>query len=194
MLLEHSQATIKVNEQQEDIYRIALILRKRLVPDLVRPIIEHANLFVDQISTIDHYMVVRAANSPAVCLQSAPIVASSRSRAPICQVDFTVVSKDQGYAAYPGAGAWTWFTAGILRNGSKEVVQERVICWNVTEIADFNPQHERWSSRSKDQEESAWVRMLRDGDQIVIRGHAQFVGWINFVNFVQVTVSSKVIV
>jgi hypothetical protein len=187
------------NEHQNRLnaYRIASILRYKLVADLVRPIINYAGLYNHQTSTSDQYQVVRHSNTPSTCLQSEEISCRARTKAPVREVTFTIVAKDQGFGAWPGSGQWTWFSAGVLKSGGgggEDVVGERVVARNSLTPGGFGTHQVTWSSDSVDVDEARWVRSLGVGDRVVVRGHARRSGWSNFVKFVGVTVSTVVIV
>ena len=184
------------NEHQNRInaYKIAILLRYKLVADLVRPIVDFAGLYNHQTSISDQYQVVRSGNSPAICLRSEEIVCRARTKAPVREVTFTIVAKDQGFGAWPGSGQWTWFTAAVMRPGEEGVVGERIVARNELTPGGFGTHQITWSSDSVDEEEARWVRSLGVGDRAVVRGHAMHSGWSNFVKFVGVTVSTVVIV
>lgn len=180
-------------DQCRCIYQIAWYLRQKLVPELIQPVIEHAGLFHRQTSTADHYRAIRISNSPSICLISTPICLEHRRLNAIRRVSFRVIAKDQGFAAYPGAGSWTWLTAGILKNGQGKVEQQREIMRNDSRCGNFVSHAIEWSVDSIDKEESCWVRSLKQGHQVVVQGWSKYHGWINFVNLVEVTILSSVI-
>jgi len=184
------------NEYQThiDAYKIASILRYKLVADLVRPIVNYAGLYNHQTSISDQYQVIRAGNTPSTCLQSGEISCRARTNAPVREVTFTIVAKGQGFGAWPGSGQWTWFSAAVARRGKDAVVGERVVAMNSLTPGGFGTHRVTWSSGSADEDEAQWVRSLGVGDRVVIRGHAKHSGWSNFVKFVGVTVSTVVIV
>jgi hypothetical protein len=185
------------NEQQNRInaYRIASILRYKLVADLVRPIVDYAGLYNHKTSMSDRYLVIRTSNTPSKCLQSDEISCRARTKAPVREVAFTIVAKDQGSGAWPGSGQWTWFSAGVVKSGGGEdVVDERVVARNSLTPGGFGTHQVTWSSDSVDEDEARWVRSIGVGDRVVVRGHARRSGWSNFVRFVGVTVSTAVIV
>jgi hypothetical protein len=189
--------TLTSDEHQNRInaYRIASILRYKLVADLVRPIVDYAGLYNHQTSISDQYQVIRASNTPSTCLQSEAISCRARTKAPVREVTFTIVAKDQGFGAWPGSGQWTWFSAGVLKSsGGEDVVGERVVARNSLTPGGFGTHQVTWSSDSVDTEEARWVKRLGVGDRVVVRGHARRSGWSNFVKFVGVTVSTVVIV
>jgi hypothetical protein len=175
-------------------YKIAILLRYKLVADLVRPIVDFAGLYNHQTSISDQYQVVRSGNSPAICLRSEEISCRARTKAPVRKVAFTIVAKDQGFGAWPGSGQWTWFTAAIMRAGEEDVVGERIVARNELTPGGFGTHQVTWSSDSVDEDEARWVKSLGVGDRVVVRGHAMHSGWSNFVKFVEVTVSTVVIV
>jgi hypothetical protein len=184
------------NEQRSRInaYRIAIILRSKLVADLIRPIFDFAGLFNYQTSTNDQYRVIRTGNTPATCLQSEEISCRARTIAPVRKVTFTIVAKDQGYGAWPGSGQWTWFTAAVLKSGSGDVVEERLVARNSLAPGGFGTHQVTWSSDSVDKDEARWVKSLGVGDRVVVQGHANHSGWSNFVKFVELTVWTVVVV
>jgi len=175
-------------------YQIASILRYKLVADLVCPIVNYAGLYNHQTSFSDQYQVIRSGNSPSTCLQSEEISCRARTKAPVREVTFTIVAKGQGSGAWPGSGQWTWFSAGVVRSGSEDVVGERVVARNSLTPGGFATHQVTWSSDSADEDEARWVKRLGVGDRVVVRGHAIHSGWSNFVKFVGVTVSTVVIV
>ena len=179
-------------------YRIASMLRYKLVADLVRPVVDYAGLYDRQTSICDRYQVVRAGDTPSTCLQSDGITCRARTRAPVREVTFTIVAKGQGFGAWPGAGQWTWFSAAVVRLGGEEededVVRERIVARNSLTPGGFGTHRVTWSADSVDEDEARWVRRLGVGDRVVVRGHAKHSGWSNFVKFVGVTVSTVVIV
>lgn len=181
-------------ENRINAYRIASLLRYKLVADLVRPIIDYAGLYNHQTSMSDRYQVIRSSNTPSTCLQSEEISCRARTKAPVRKVTFTIVAKDQGFGAWPGSGQWTWFTAGVLKSGCEDVVAERIVARNKLIPGGFGTHQITWSSDSADEDEARWVRSLGVGDRVVVRGHAEHSGWTNFVKFVGVTVSTVVIV
>lgn len=185
------------NDHQNRInaYRIASILRYKLVADLVRPIFDYAGLYNHRTSMSDQYQVIRHSNTPSTCLQSEEISCRARTKAPVREVTFTIVAKDQGFGAWPGSGQWTWFSAGVVKSGGgEEVVGERVVARNSLTPGGFGTHQVIWSSDSVDADEARWVKSLEVGDRVVVRGHARRSGWSNFVKFVGVTVSTVVIV
>lgn len=175
-------------------YKIAIILRSKLVADLIRPIFGYAGLFNYQTSISDQYLVIRTNNTPNTCLQSEQISCRARTISPVREVTFTIVAKDQGFGAWPGSGQWTWFTAAVMKNGSEEFCKDRVVARNSLTPGGFGTHRVTWSSDSADEDEARWVRSLGVGDRIVIQGHAGHSGWSNFVKFVEVTVSTVVVV
>lgn len=175
-------------------YQIAVLLRYKLVADLVRPIVNYAGLYNHQTSISDQYQVIRASNTPSTCLQSEQISCLARTIAPVREVTFTIVAKDQGFGAWPGSGQWTWFTAAVMKRGGKDVVGERVVARNSPTPGAFGTHQVTWSLDSMDGDEARWVRSLGVGDRVVVQGHATHSGWTNFVKFVGVTVSTVVIV
>ena len=184
-------------DQLKEIHRIAHLLRQKLVPEIVQIIIEQAGHLHHQVSTSDQYQVVRVTNSPATCLCSAPIsVKPTTRKSPIQQITFIITAKDQGYIAYPGHGSWTWFTAAIAATGSRldDLDNEREIFRNITSPGGFQTHTITWSASSEDQGEADWVQKLQHGSVVVVRGHAKYIGWVNFINSVQVVVSQRVVV
>lgn len=184
------------DEQQyrANVYRIATILRYKLVADLVRPIVDYAGFFNYQTSKSDQYLVVRHDNSPATCLQSEEISCRARTIAPVREITFTIMAKDQGYGAWPGSGQWTWFSAAIMKCGSGDLFGDRLVARNSLTPGGFATHQITWSSRSGDKDEVRWVKSLEVGDRVVVQGHSDHSGWSNFVKFVQVTVSTVVVV
>ncbi|KAF2218076.1 hypothetical protein CERZMDRAFT_92695 [Cercospora zeae-maydis SCOH1-5] len=178
---------------RSEIYHIAFLLRQKLVYDLVHPIIQHAQLYEDTGATSKAYTVIRV-NSPRTCMIAPQIKSTAVTRTPVRAVKFSITSKDQGYAAYPGVGSWTWFTAGIVRAGCQAIHYEREVLRNVTTSGGFVTQHVSWSAVSENHEEAAWVRSLQCGDAVVVNGHAEHLGWVNTTISVQVTVSQALIV
>ena len=180
---------------QINAYRIAILLRYKLVADLVRPIVNYAGLYNRQTSISDQYQVIRAGNTPSTCLQSDGISCRARTKAPVREVTFTIVAKGQGFGAWPGSGQWTWFSAAVVKCGKEDdVVWERVVARNSLTPGGFGTHQVTWSSDSADEDEARWVMCLGVGDRVVVRGHAKHSGWSNFVQFVGVTVSTMVIV
>lgn len=178
-----------------DAYRIAILLRCKLVADLVRPIVSYAGLYNQQTSMSDQYLVIRASDTPSTCLQSDEISCRARTKAPVREVTFTIVAKGQGFGTWPGSGQWTWFSAAVMkRGGGDDVARERVVARNSLTPGRFGTHQVTWSSDSADEDEARWVRGLGVGDRVVVRGHARHSGWSNFVKFVGVTVSTVVIV
>jgi len=184
----------KEYENRVNAYRIAIVLRSKLVADLIRPIFDYAGLFNYQTSSTDQYQVIRTSNTPTTCLQSEEISCRARTIAPVREVTFTIVAKDQGYGAWPGSGQWTWFSAAVMKVGSGDVVDERVVARNSLTSGGFGTHQVAWSSDSMDKDEARWVRSLGVGDRVVVMGHTNRSGWSNFVKFVGVTVSTVVIV
>lgn len=182
------------HQARVDAYKIAVLLRYKLVADLVRPIVDFAGLYNPQTSISDQYQVVRSGNSPAICLRSEQISCRARGKVPVREVTFTIVAKGQGSGAWPGSGQWTWFAAAVMRPGEEDIVGERIIARNSLTPGGFGTHQVTWSSDSADEDESRWVRSLGVGDRVVVRGHAKHSGWSNFVKFVGVTVSTVVIV
>lgn len=176
-------------------YKIAILLRCKLVADLVHPIVSYAGLYNHQTSISGQYQVIRAGNTPSTCLQSEEISCRARTRAPVREVTFTIVAKGQGFGAWPGSGQWTWFSAAAMkRGGGENAIGERVVARNSLTPGGFGTHQVTWSSDSVDEDEARWVRSLGIGDRVVVRGHARHSGWSNFVKFVGVTVSTVVIV
>lgn len=182
------------HQNRTNAYKIAILLRCKLVADLVRPIVDFAGLYNHQTSISDQYQVVRSGNSPAIYLRSEEISCRARTKAPVRKVTFTIVAKGQGFGAWPGSGQWTWFTAAVMRAGEEDVVGERIVARNSLTPGGFGTHQVTWSSDSGDEDEARWVRSLGVGDRVVVRGHAMHSGWSNFVKFVGVTVSTVVIV
>jgi hypothetical protein len=184
------------NEYQNRVnaYRIAIILRSKLVADLIRPIFDYAGLFNYQTASTDQYQVIRASNAPTTCLRSEEISCRARTIAPVREITFTIVARDQGYGAWPGSGQWTWFTAAVVKSGSEDVVDERVVARNSLTSGGFGTHQVTWSPDSMDKDEARWVRSLGVGDRVVVMGHANRSGWSNFVKYVGVTVSTVLIV
>ena len=178
-----------------DAYRIAILLRCKLVADLVRPIVSYAGLYNQQTSISDQYQVIRASDTPSTCLQSDEISCRARTKAPVREVTFTIVAKGQGFGTWPGSGQWTWFSAAVMKcGGGDDMVRERVVARNSLTPGGFGTHQVTWSSDSVDEDEARWMRGLGVGDRVVVRGHARHSGWSNFVKFVGVTVSTVVIV
>lgn len=182
----------KVDCRKRQVYYTAWLLRQLLVPELIPSILEYARYFRHQASTSNRYVVVRPSNSPSTLLISDEIGLVRRPKA-IRVVSFDIISKDQGYVAFPGWGEWTWFTAGMIKSDESKIVQEREIFRNDPHDNGFIDHRIEWLADSNDREEAEWVNSLRSGDRVVIRGHSKYHGWINFVNFVQVTVSTRVV-
>lgn len=190
------QITLKTQRKytKSEIYHIAFLLRHKLVPDLIHPIIQHAQLYENISTTSNAYMVVRVNNSPRTCITTPQIASNTSTRTPIRSVKFSITSKDQGYVAYPGSGSWTWFTAGIIKPGCGEIYNEREVLNNVTTSNGFITQHVTWSADSENQEEADWVRGLQYGDAVAVMAHAKYLGWVNTIVSAQVTISQAVIV
>lgn len=64
---------------------------------------------------------------------------------------------------------------------------------DLTSAKGFLTQEVTFSADSCDGEERGLVRSLQSGDSIVVKGHAGYRGWTNFVKEVRITISETVI-
>lgn len=193
MLAINSDKELGGRQQRQQIYRIYLLLRTKLPPELILPIICHAGLYDHHTTINPEYCAIRITNSPKLLLRTRPIAPITQTRYPVRKITFTITSKDQGYLAYPGYGSWTWFTVGVLKGDGGSVQHERSIVRNVTSGDGFLTQEIVYSTDSCNREERELVRSIQSGDSVVIMGHAEHRGWTNFVKAVGVTISEAVI-
>lgn len=111
---------------------------------------------------------------------------------------FTFQSKDQGWSSYPGdrgsfRNSWTWFEARVERSeGSESALSTRASNdgedalrnhgLSVKLQANRHAGDELEEYRIEHDRSSDLVQNLQPGDRVVLSAHAQFAGWVNFVN------------
>ena len=111
---------------------------------------------------------------------------------------FTFQSKDQGWSSYPDdrgtfRNSWTWFEARVekpVRTGS--TVSQEVGDDEEGMSAGHNQRLRLQANRHAGDELEEYrieyglskdmVRSLQPGDRVILSAHAQFGGWVNFVN------------
>lgn len=186
----------------KNIYYVAWMLRQKLVPDVVAPIMHHAGFFqrhVKSVKSSGNPWVISQRQAPYTCLATDPIQSSARLQNPVRKVVFAIQSCDQGYVNNPNSASYTWFTAGVMpkleedtgddagprleqlstRDGDgndRFIDQERQIYRNDIANRYLKTHIVEWTGDSDDESERRWVRSLRNGDRLIVRAWAQYPG------------------
>lgn len=90
-----------------DIYHIAFLLRQKLVPDLIAPILDYAEIYWSSANEtqVGKYVRVSQSNAPREVLTSDGVVSKARVRHPVRKVVFKITSHDQGWASSRDSGS-----------------------------------------------------------------------------------------
>lgn len=194
-----------------DLYHIAFLLHRVLIPDLVPQILREAGLFVRSSYSKRREFAIPRVQSPYTYLVTPPIRASVRLQHPVVKVLFTITARDQGLDLSIGR---SHFTAGVVRGsgpqrdlerreadnaevalGSEELVaSEREVVRNTTASDYYETHVVRWSADSEDPDEAAWVSGLKNGDRIAVRARAQWASFENRVRGVEVSIFTAAVV
>ncbi len=76
-----------------------------------------------------------------------------------------------------------WFEAGASRQG-QEIVQRRRIQYNVHASSLSRVHTNVW--KSKNMNAAQWFNQLSAGDDLLVFARAEFPGWVNYVDSIQV--------
>lgn len=188
--------------------------QKQLQNDLTTYILDLAHYWTRTTSTrigTSQKQMLRQWHHPTLpFLISAPI--RGHITHPARQVEFTIVSHDQGYSDNPGAGSWTWFVAEAStaaassfgdthnnRAGDGATAYSAQggpieICRNQIAVRQWCTHRIIWQAalaydnNSDSTTEAAWVRSLRPENVILVKPMVMFPSWENWVHRITVDV------
>lgn len=195
-----------LNHQMHDIYHIAFLLRQKLVPDLIAPILDYAEIYWSSANEtqVGKYVRVPQSNAPREVLTSDGVESKARVRHPVRKVVFKITSHDQGWASSRDSGSWTWFTARKLLHGGalpsetadadQASSQGMEVCRNLVADKKWYTHEVTWRADSHDRNQAGWVSSLMIGDRVLIKAWAMFPGWVNKVQHASITIYTTAIV
>ena len=181
-----------------DVYHTAFLLRQVLLPELVPPVLDHANYWIRSSSQrVEKATVTERATRHASSqeqaglhyLSSEPIGIEGLSRLhPVRKIRFTITSKDQGWSDYRQwhgtyQHSWTWFEATTRGRDVVDAApaESRRICTNIHAGKEYETHVITWTDDADDADEARFVKSFQRGHQIDITVWACFPGWTNHV-------------
>ncbi|KAI0477852.1 heterokaryon incompatibility protein-domain-containing protein [Xylariaceae sp. FL0804] len=95
-------------------------------------------------------------------------------------IDFTVWSRDQGFASIDEGWSFTWMDVVVRRPTNRSRLANYPVYANHRGKSDFNKHHRRWDERS-DLAKKSWLAALLPEDVIQLIPRARFQAWVNLI-------------
>lgn len=203
-----------------DIYHIAFLLHQKLPADLVPMILEYAELWQTIRLDTPHIPERRINEHDSPRLQAGAIVPYYIPKGQIRLIRFKTVSRDQGWSSYPEhhgtyEASWSWFDVGIVEPMDEPVLPcrhrryegdhligcpaelstykwgSKRIVTNVHAGKEFREHVVEW--RADDEDFQEMLKEIGGGCAIEVSACAQYPGWYNYVQSVQIEIECPVV-
>ncbi|KAJ3539484.1 hypothetical protein NM208_g5207 [Fusarium decemcellulare] len=98
----------------------------------------------------------------------------------VTSVEFTVVSRDQGWVSNDKSASFTWFVAKANRPGGRPNLRVESLGNNRVANTEFHEQTWKLNLRCRPRRK-VWIQSLLPGDKVQLIPKATFQGWVNIV-------------
>lgn len=201
--------------ETRDIYHIAFLLHQKLPADIVPMILDHAELWKTIRLDTPHVPERRVHEHDSPRIQAGAIVPYYIPKGQIRLIRFKTVSRDQGWSSYPEhhntyEASWSWFEAGVVEPMDEDFLSCRHTRYEGDHLRSClaKPSTYKWGSkrivtnihagkvfqehivewRGNDEKFQQMLREIGGGYGIEVSACAQYPGWYNYVQSVQIEI------
>ncbi|VUC23018.1 unnamed protein product [Clonostachys rosea] len=105
----------------------------------------------------------------------------------VLSVEFSTVSRDQGWADDKSGASYTWFSTAVQRPSGRSHLRNIIVSFNKPGDPAFFKQQKRWTLESGARRWT-WVQALRSGDVIQLIPRAKYLAWVNYIKEAEIKI------